>query len=199
MDYDAQDKTVDTSLAFRRLKRNTLSIIIASPSIALLEPDKLVSGLAAGVGLDSRQLVILRVIVGVTPVTLVVVPATCWNSPADRLKLFELKSAAAFMGHRAVLVPEGIVQRQPRLNNCQLIEKSDVHVTADQRVSVMAYLIENGPTALIDLAKAMRHDMPVAAILHLAADGVVAIDNGRTIGPYTTVELVDAELPQLAV
>ena len=199
MDYDAQDNTVDTSLAYRRLKRNTLSLISASPSIALLEPDKLVSGLAAGVGLDARNLVVLRVIVGVIPVTLLVVPATCWNSPMDRLKLFEVKSAAAFLGHRAVLVPEGFIQRQPRLNNCRLIEKSDVHVTADQRVGIMAYLIENGPTALIDLAKAMRHDTPVAGILHLAADGVVEIDSGRTIGPYTTVRLPDAAQPQLAI
>jgi len=198
MNYDVTHRLVDTSLARRRLKRNALSIINASPSISLLEPDKVVTGLAAGVGLDTTQLVILRVIVGFALVTLVIAPTTIWTAPADHLKLLELKNTAAFMGYRTVLVPEGFIQRQPRLDNSRLIENSGAHVTADQRIELMAYLIEHGPTAMIDLAKSIRHDTPVAAILNLAASGVLIVEGNRAIGPYTVVHLPDAALPRLA-
>ncbi|WP_173088685.1 hypothetical protein [Devosia sp. 1635] len=198
MDYDVAHRSVDTSLSYRRLKRNALSIINASPTISLLEPDKVVTGLAAGIGLDTSQLVILRVIVGFSPVTLVIAPTTVWTSPADHLKLLELKNTAAFIGCRTVLVPEGIIQRQPRLDNSRLIENSGAHVTADQRIELMAHLIEHGPTALVDLAKSIQHDTPVAAILNLAASGVLIVESGRIIGPYTVVHLPDAATPRLA-
>lgn len=188
------DDVIDTSLPIRRLRRNAVSLISAHPSMQILCIDRFVTGLATGIGLDPDSLVILRVLVELTPVTLVVVPNPIWTSPGEHARLIELKETAAFAAHRCVLVPEGFIQRQPRLDNARLIEASGATaVTADQRISLLAYLVSNGTSPLADCAAAIRHDTPAAAVLQMAASGIVTLrDDGRHIGPDTLVALPDA-------
>ncbi|ODT67024.1 MAG: hypothetical protein ABS75_25945 [Pelagibacterium sp. SCN 63-23] len=184
------DDVIDTTLPIRRLRRNTLSLINAHPAMQILCIDKFVTGLATGLGLETDNLVILRVLVELTPVTLVVIPNSVWASVNDHARLIELKETAAFTGHRCILVQEGFIQRQPRLDNSRLIEASGAAaVTADQRISLLAYLIANGPSSLADCATAIHHDTPAAAILQMSASGIVTLKCRGHIGPDTTISL----------
>jgi len=194
-----EQSSVDHTLPARRLRRNTLSLVNASPALTILGPDRYVENLAAGLGFREDRLVILRILAHLTPVTLIVVPSEMWGSPQDRLRLLELKADAAFADHRCILVPEGIIQRQPRLENARLIETSGTSVNADQRLALMAYLIEAGPSSLLDCAKAIQHDTPAAAILHLSAAGIIVLHADSHIGPDTIVELAGIDRPHVAV
>lgn len=197
--HPVADDVVDVSLPVRRLRRNAVSLIRAHPLIEILCVDKFVSGLATGLGLDADSLVILRVLVHLTPVTLVIVPNSVWTSPSDHSRLLELKATAAFTGHRCVLVPEPFIQRQPRLDNARLIEGSGAaSVTADQRLSLLAHLISNGPSSLADCAGAIRHDTPAAAVLQMAASGIVTLRCKGHIGLDTVISLPDAHEPDAA-
>lgn len=183
---------IDTTLPIRRLRRNTLSLINAHHAMQILCVDKFVTGLATGLGLDAENLVILRVLVHMTPVTIVVTPNALWTSPSDHARLIELKETAAFTGHRCVLVQEGFIQRQPRLDNSRLVEASGTTaVTADQRISLLAYLIANGPSPLADCAAAISHETPAAAILQMSASGIVTLTCNGHIGPETIISLPD--------
>jgi hypothetical protein len=193
----AADDVVDLSLPVRRLRRNAISLIRAHPLIEILCVDKFVCGLATGLGLDADCLVIFRVLVHLMPVTLVIVPNAMWNAPSDHARLLELKSTAAFTGHRCVLVPEAFIQRQPRLDNSRLIESSGTtSVTADQRLSLLAHLISNGASSLADCAGAISHDTPAAAVLQMAAAGIVTLRGKGHIGPGTLISLPDAHEPE---
>jgi hypothetical protein len=198
MTFETSDlpDSLDYSLPVRRLRKNSVSLINAQAEMEILCVDRFVTGLATGLGLDADKLVILRVLVRTTPVTLVIVPDALWHGPADHARLLELKDTASFADHRCVLVPEGYIQRQPRLSNARLIESSlTKQVTADQRLRLLAFLIEAGPSSLAQCACEIGHPDPASAILQLSAAGIVTVDVRAHIGPGT---LVDLPSPKLA-
>ncbi|GLQ56561.1 hypothetical protein GCM10010862_38200 [Devosia nitrariae] len=64
-----------------------------------------------------------------------------------------------------------------------------MHVTADQRLRLLAFLIDSGPSSLAQCASEIGRPDPASAVLQLSAAGIVDVDLTRPIGPATLVDL----------
>lgn len=186
----APEQKVDRSFVVRRLHKNATTLLAAHPRTTHLGPDDLVENLASSLGFETVDLAILRVMVGPNRYTLICAPERIWNG--RKRGLLELKRVAAAAGRNCVLVPEGAIQRQPRLGTARTIEEaSGVEVTMEQRMDVLVHLIEHGYSTLFDCACAIRHPSPFSAILHLVALGVIKMRSAGRLSPETRIDLPD--------
>lgn len=186
----APEQKVDRSFVVRRLHKNATTLLAAHPRTTHLGPDHLVENLASSLGFETVDLAILRVMVGPNRYTLICAPERIWNG--RKRGLLELKRVAAAAGRSCVLVPEGAIQRQPRLGTARTIEEaSGVDVTMEQRMDVLVHLIEHGYSTLFDCACAIKHPSPFSAVLHLVAMGVIKMRGDGRLSPDTRIDLPD--------
>lgn len=187
----AYHPVVDRSFVVRRLLKNAISLVVANPKCDYWGPDPVVENVARAHAFASTELAILRISVGIERYTLVCAPEPVWFT--RKSDLIKLKRVAAVSGRDCVLVPEGAIQRQPRLSRARVIEDAGgVHVSMEQRMSVLVHLIENGGiSTLMDCACAIDHESPFSAILQLVSIGVLRVGQERGLTPNTEVELPD--------
>lgn len=178
-----------------RLHEQLRDLVHAHPEAAYIGANGAVEGIAYSLGFAPHDLCVVDVQLAGKVVTLVCVPHQHWNRPASMAKVLDLRFQAKAAGHLVVLVPQSIVERQPRLGNAEIIARTaKVRVDSASRMIVLAHLIEHGDTSLSELAGLIQHSDPFAAILHLVAVGAVAIDLERAITPSSLVGIPSARL-----
>src|SRR5690606_20539702 len=110
-------------------------------------------------------------------VTLICVPHRIWDRTFPSAKCIDLRFQARRAGYNAILVPQAVIEREPRLGNSQLLARTaNIRVDATSRMAVLAYLIDNGASCLSELAVLVNHQDPFGAVLHLVSTGAIAID-----------------------
>lgn len=196
------DRSLASNRDFRRVRhikrnmqlhRQVRDLVGAYTDATYVGPNPAVEALAAGLGFEAHDLCVTEIRFGARLITLIVVPHHVWRRPERMARAIQLRDLARCAGSECILVPQGLVERQPRLGNASLlgVVGSAVRVGATDRMRVLAHLIENGDCALGELAALVEHRDPYGAILHLAASGVVRIDLYRCISPTTMIGLPD--------
>jgi hypothetical protein len=180
----------------RQIKRNVKlhkqikDLITANPTCRYVGGNQTVENIAARLGFQPHDLAIADVKIGRRVVTLIVLPHRIWDRPFPAAKAIDLRFQAREAGHAAILVPQSVIEREPRLGNSQLLARTaTIKVDATARMAVLAHLIENGASCIFELAGLIRHQDPIGAILHLVTTGVIAIDMGSCITPYTMADI----------
>lgn len=165
--------------------------LIALPVVIGVGADPGVEALVRPLGLAEAGLVIRRVrILDGRSVTVTAVPAITWVRPDGRDRVLALKRAARTAGRRVVLVPEGTLDRDPRMADALLIAGcAGARVAPGDRLALTIALMQaGGSMPLADAAELMvrSHD-PVAAVLALVAGRVVGLDLRGPVGPDSQV------------
>lgn len=186
-------ETCDRSLEIRRLRRNLLSLVNAHGQLEALGDDALVVSIADQLGISRDEIAILRVRVrGKRSHTLVCVLSRLWHDISGKEALISLKRSADAAGRGCILVPETSVQRQPRLSTAQAIEQAlGVSVTAEDRLAILAHLIDVGYSTLMDCAALVKGDAPFSIVLSLVAEGAVRMTSDR-LSPNSRIDLPSA-------
>ena len=170
------------------------AVLIVTPVVTAITLDPVVEALEPCLGLGSAGLVSRRVrVADGRRLTVVGVPGSVWRSTA-KTALLTLKAAAARVGRRVLLVPEGALDREPRMSDALLVAGcAGLAVAPADRLSLGAALIAaSGSLPLADAAECMaRADDPVAAVLSLFAGRVVGLDLGRPLGPESRVLVLE--------
>lgn len=180
----------------RHIKRNVKlhdqirDLIAANAACRYIGGNSAVEAIAARLGFQPHDLAIVDVRVGRRLVTLVCVPHRIWDQPFPSAKTIDLRFQARQEGYAAILVPQAVVEREPRLGNSQLLARTaSIKVDATSRMAVLAHLIDNGASCLSELAGLVNHRDPFGAVLHLVTTGAIAIDLGECITPYTVADI----------
>ena len=160
---------------------------------------KFIEKLASDLGFEAHDLCIVNVLLGKRSVSLICVPHGSWKRPEVMARVRTLRQRAKASSHNVVLVPQSIVERQPRLGNASIIGVAgkNVSVDATSRMTVLSHLIENGDCALSDLASLIDHIDPYGAVLSLVSAGVLRIQLTRCISPHSLVGLPDRDEERL--
>lgn len=180
----------------RHIKRNVKlhqqlrDLIAANPECRYIGGNAAVEYIAARLGFEPHDLAIVDVKVGRRIVTLIAVPHRIWDRAFPSAKAIDLRFQAREAGYAAVLVPQAVVEREPRLSNSQLLARTTgIKVDATARMIVLAHLIENGACCLTELAGLLDHPDPFGAILHLVTTGAIALDIERCVTPYSMIDI----------
>lgn len=173
-----------------KLHRQIYDLISANPQCRYIGGNAAVEAIAASLGFQPHDLAIADVKIGRRIVSLICVPHRLWDTPYPSSQVLDLRAKARTAGYAAILVPQAVVEREPRLGNSQLLARTrKIKVDATARMLVLAHLIENGASCLFELAELIQHPDPVGAILHLVTTGVLTIDMGNCITPYTMADI----------
>lgn len=180
----------------RHIKRNVKlhqqlrDLISANPACRYIGGNSAVEHMATRLGFAPHDLAIVDIKIGRRIVTLICVPHRIWDRTFPSAKAIDLRYQARQAGHAAVLVPQAVVEREPRLGNSQLLART-VHIKVDatQRMIVLAHLIEHGASCLSELAGLIEHADPFGAVLHLVTTGAIALNIEQCITPYTMVDI----------
>jgi len=182
----------------RQIKRNVKlhkqikDLITANPTCRYVGGNQTVENIAARLGFQPHDLAIADVRIGRRIVTLIVLPHRIWDRPFPAAKAIDLRFQAREAGHAAILVPQAVIEREPRLGNSQLLARTvNVKVDATSRMTILAHLIENGPCCLSELAGLIEHHDPFGAVLHLVTSGVIALNIEACITPYSMVDIAN--------
>jgi hypothetical protein len=180
----------------RHIKRNVKlhsqirDLITANPACRYIGGNFAVEAIAARLGFQPHDLAITDVRIGRRIITLVCVPHRIWDRAYPSAMCIDLRFQARQAGYAAILVPQAVVEREPRLGNSQLLARTaNIRVDATSRMAVLAHLIDNGASCLSELAELVNHDDPFGAVLHLVTTGAIAIDLGECITPYTMADI----------
>jgi hypothetical protein len=177
----------------RRLARGVDALVLASVSVRSLGNNTAVAGLAEELGLGAHDYVCVELALEHRRATIVCVPTRLWHQPYAMATFFRLKEGATVGGHRTVLVPESFIRRQPRLDNAMMVSAAaDIDIDASDRMSILAFLLENGGGTLAEVASLVGHPDPVGAVLHLVTVGALDIDLDAPILPTSQVHLASA-------
>ena len=173
-----------------KLHRQIKDLITANAACRYIGGNAAVENIAARIGFEPHDLAIADVKIGRRIITLICVPHRIWNRSFPSAKCIDLRFQARQAGYAAVLVPQTVVEREPRLGNSQLLSGTrSIKVGASCRMAVLAHLIENGASCLSELACLVQHRDPFGAVLSLVAVGVLAIDMAQDITPYSMVDI----------
>lgn len=179
----------------RHIKRNVKlhsqirDLITANAACRYIGGNFAVEAIANRLGFLPHDLAIADVRIGRRIITLIVVPHRIWDRAFPSAKCIDLRFQARQEGYAAILVPQAVIEREPRLGNSRLLARTaTIKVDATSRMLVLAHLIENGASCIFELAGLIQHQDPIGAILHLVTTGVIAIDMGNCITPYTMAD-----------
>lgn len=173
-----------------RLRKNLLALIRAHPNTQYLGRNWAVAQLADDHGFKPEDLVIVRLEIAAAPVTVIVVPGRHWHRRHSKVALFSVKRMAAGEGTRCMLIADSVVLNHRHLESSRLISSAlSANVSISARMSLVSYLIENGPSSLEDCSTILGGDNPFSGVLHLAAIGALQIDLKRPLGPHSLVHL----------
>ncbi len=180
----------------RHIKRNMKlhqqirDLISANPACKYIGGNAPVEALASRLGFMPHDLAIADVKIGRRILTLICVPHRVWDNPLPSALVIDLRVKARLAGHVAILVPQAVVEREPRLGNSQLLARTArIKVDATSRMAVLAHLIENGASCLSELAGLVTHPDPFGAVLQLVTTGAIALDLNTCITPYSMVDI----------
>lgn len=181
-----------------RLHRQIRDLASAHPKSSYIGGNASVENMAAHLGFEPHDLAIADIRLAGKVVTIICVPYRIWNRPYSMGRVIDLRFQARFAGHAAILVPQGIIDREPRLGNSRLLAgTAKVKVDATSRMVVLGHLIENGPCSLAELASLVPHNDPFGAVLHLVTAGAISIRTDRCISPCSMVEIARPPHPFL--
>ncbi|RYG86487.1 MAG: hypothetical protein EON59_09815, partial [Alphaproteobacteria bacterium] len=134
----------------RHIKRNVKlhsqirDLITANPACRYIGGNFAVEAIAARLGFQPHDLAITDVKIGRRIITLICVPHRIWDRAFPSAKCIDLRFQARQEGHAAILVPQAVVEREPRLGNSQLLARTaNIRVDATSRMAVLAHLIDN--------------------------------------------------------
>jgi hypothetical protein len=179
-----------------RLHQQLKDLITANPSCHYIGGNSGVERIAASAGFESHELAIADVRIGRRIVTLICVPHRIWDQSLPSARALDLRFQAREAGHAAILVPQAVVEREPRLGNSQLLARTvKIKVDATSRMAVLAYLIENGASCLAELAGLIDHSDPFGAVLHMITTGAIALNIEQCITPYSLVDIASPASP----
>lgn len=122
--------------------------------------------------------------------TITAVPTTAWICPEGKAHALNLKRTAAKFGRRVMLVPQGVLEHQPRIAEALLVTTcAGMQVASTDRLTLMSALIDaGGSMPLADAASLIvRSSDPVAAVLGLVANRIVGLDLSVPIGPASAI------------
>jgi hypothetical protein len=153
--------------------------------------NRVLGHVAVNLGLEPDDLVLCDLLLDRRLVTLIVIMGDGRGNPVTMARVMDLRHQAKKLGYRGVLVPEGVVARQPRLRNASLLGQVAARVEVDptSRMIVLTHLAENGDCSLGELAALLTHPDPFGAVLHLATTGALRVDLRRAISPSTSISL----------
>ncbi|MBN9335196.1 hypothetical protein [Devosia sp.] len=175
----------------RKLHAHIRDVVVASGCATYVGGNAPVEEMAAELGFAAHDLAIADVRTRKI-VTLIVVPHGKWSDPLWRCKAIELRRRARKAGHRAVLVPQFVAEREPRLTNSKLVARAaGVRMDATTSMIAISHLLDNGACGLAEVAAQLRHRDPFGAVLNLVTMGLVNIDMARPITPHSTVDLAN--------
>lgn len=173
-----------------KLQRQIRDLVTANPHCKYVGGNAAVENIAARLGFEPHDLAIADVKIGRRIVTMICVPHRVWDTPYTAAKSIDLRVEARMAGYNAILVPQAVVEREPRLGNSQrLARTAKFKVDATSRMAILHHLIEHGPSCLSELADVVVHVDPIGAVLHMATTGAVDIDLNQCITPYTLVDI----------
>lgn len=173
-----------------RLHHQIRDLANAHPQSSYVGGNAPVETMAAHLGFEPHDLAIADIRLNGKIVTIICVPHRIWNGSYSMGRVLDLRFQARFAGHAAILVPQAIVDREPRLGNSRLLAgTAKVKVDATSRMMVLGHLIENGPCCLAELAALLPHADPFGAVLHLVTAGAIGIQMDRCISPYSMVDI----------
>jgi hypothetical protein len=180
----------------RHIKRNVKlhqqvrDLITANATCRYIGGNPAVEYIATRVGFEPHDLAIADVKIGRRIICLIVVPHRIWDRSFPSAMAIDLRKQAREAGYAAILVPQAVVEREPRLGNSQLLARTaNIKIDATSRMAVLAHLIENGASCLSELASLVTHPDPFGAVLHLVTTGAITIDLGKCITPYTLADI----------
>lgn len=180
---------------FRRIKRNERlhsdikSLARASGDHDYIGANAPVEAMAARLGFKSFDLAIADIRCS-TIVTFIVVPFAIWQDKVLRGRAIKLRSEAKSAGHHVILVPQAVLQREPRLSNARLVSRSaKLRLDATGVMSVLGHLVEHGASPVSELAELLTHFDPIGAIFGMLVNGDISIDMSEPITPMTLVDL----------
>lgn len=173
-----------------KLHRQIYDLISAHPQCRYIGGNAAVEAIAASLGFQPHDLAIADVKIGRRIIALICVPHRLWDTPYPSSQVLDLRAKARTAGYAAVIVPQAVILREPRFGNAQLMARTKrITVDATSRMRVLAHLIENGASCLSELAELVEHSDPFGAVLHLVTTGVISIDMGKCITPYTMADI----------
>lgn len=179
-----------------RLHQQLRDLITANAACRYVGGNSTVENIAARCGFEPHELAIADVRIGRRIVTLICVPHRIWDQSLPSARAIDLRFQAREAGHAAILVPQAVVEREPRLGNSQLLARTvNIKVDATARMTVLAHLIENGACCLSELAGLIEHVDPFGAILHMVTSGAIALNVEQCITPYSMVDIAAPASP----
>lgn len=156
---------------------------------------------AVNLGLEPDDLVLCNLLLDRRLVTLIVIVGDGRGNPVTMARVMDLRHQAKKLGYRGVLVPEGVVARQPRLRNASLLGQVAARVEVDptSRMIVLTHLAENGACSLGELAALLTHPDPFGAVLHLTTTGALSVDRqlSAPVAPSGSPAQVDGRAPTI--
>ena len=194
--FDFDILAPEKTLARRKvaqLGRSLTALAVAHFRCPLRHNNGIVTRQAEELGLDERDFALVHVSVDRRSVALVAIPTRLWHDNKAMTLFHELKAGCAILGEHVVLVPEGFITRQPRLDNAMLMASArDVVMPISDRMSILEHLMETGSATLSELASGLRHPDPVNAIMGMVTSGLLDMNLDRPIMPNTVVTMAGA-------
>jgi hypothetical protein len=176
----------------RQLERGLGFHVRSRPGMADLGPDPLVTQLASASGFTALDIRAHRLILGTRYLTAVLVPSRIWHNEGNRRLLAALKLEAEHYQVTCILVPQRSIRAPRRLASATAISHCrGLSVSTTDRMTVLMHLMERGFSSVVDCANLIgRHDDPFGAVLALDAQGWIAIDRSRPLGPHSRVDQI---------
>lgn len=172
----------------KKLLAKTGAVIAIHRAVLRHAKDESIDSVQKRAGFAPYDLVSWQVWTQTCCFTLIVVPLRLWYRPLWKRRAVELKQYLRTLGKRCVVAPASILDRQPRLQNARLVAAcSGVHVSATDRLKLMAKLVECTSLSIGDATALVTANDPAAAILNLVAERALALDPDRPIGPHTVI------------
>ncbi|WP_417583519.1 hypothetical protein [Pelagibacterium sp.] len=190
--HDSRNRRARHLRAYFRLEKRLLALIDTMSSAQDLGADELLENLAFREGFDEADLVLRTVRRRDQIIAVIAVPHRIFYKPDYMAKVRAMKRAAKQLGRRCLIVPQSIVDQEPRRSNAELLHRSrSLSVDATSRLSVLVHLMDSGASTLRECAELFSHENPVGSVLRLAWEGTLRIDLRKPIGPETRVEIAE--------
>jgi hypothetical protein len=174
----------------KKLTAKVTAVASAHGSVIRHYRDPLVESLQHKAGFEPHDLVGWQIWTKTGSFTVIFVPLRLWYRSNWKRRALELKCFLRARGKRCIISPASFVDRQPRLQNAKFIATcARFHVTATDRLNVLAALDEFHSLSIIEAAGLVHGSDPAAALLGLVHQGALALDPDKPIGPHTLLRV----------
>lgn len=173
-----------------KLSRSLAAEIASRTHIVPLGPDPLVQHLISSKGFAPDDVVVSRVTMERRYITVLCVPTRVWRNPDERQLLLELKCEAALMGTKVVLVPQRWVRAEIRSGIARAIASARRNpIGREDLGTVLARVRAVKMATLAECVEALGdgHPNAIGTVLSMCAQGYLAIDRNKRLGPGTWV------------